>query len=88
MTEQRQSGFSSLREWIQTHQITIINAALTVVLIGLITTVLLNNASSSLSKTAEESMLNLTGMTAKDIQSKYQSYIDVARTISGTKIPC
>ena len=74
--------FPSLKEWAQRHNITIINASVTVILIGIVIIVLLNRASVLQRKTAEESVINLAGMTASEVEANYLSYFDVARTIS------
>jgi two-component system chemotaxis sensor kinase CheA len=72
--------FSTLKENIQKNGITIINATLTIVLIATISIALLSSASNLQRTTIMESMNNLAGKTAKDIQVTYQSYVDIART--------
>ncbi|MDR1587319.1 MAG: hypothetical protein LBS57_07690 [Treponema sp.] len=82
MAERKQLSFPVFKDWIKKYQITIINAAVTIVLICIIAVVLLNRASGLVANTAEESINNLAGMTAKDIQARYQSYADIARTVA------
>ena len=73
---------SPLIEGIKRNQITIINAAVTVILIGIVITVLLSRATSLQRKTAEESAINLAGITASEVQASYLSYLNIVRVTS------
>ena len=76
------SAFSSLKSFIQRYQITIINASVTVILIGIVIFVLLSRGSALQRKTAEESMVNMAGLTANEVQSFITTYLETTRTIS------
>ena len=78
----RKSFFFSLKNFVQRYQITVINASVTVILIVIVIFVLLNRASSLQRKTAEESIVNLAGMTANEVQSYVTNYFEITRTIS------
>jgi len=67
---------------LQKNSITIINASVTVALLGIAVVVLLNRSSDLQRRTAEESVVNLTGMTANEVQSNYANYFNIARTMS------
>ena len=75
---------SGLRNWVERYQITIINSSVTVLLIGIVIFVLLSRASILQKETSEESMINLSGMAAYEIQSYYSTYFDITRTIAKT----
>jgi two-component system chemotaxis sensor kinase CheA len=74
--------FASLKERLIRQRLTVINAAVTVVLIGAISTELLWQESNLQRRTAEESMVNLVGVTAQTIQTFYLTYFDTARTVA------
>ncbi|MDR0497249.1 MAG: hypothetical protein LBH42_06525 [Treponema sp.] len=76
------SFFSSLKEKVKTNQITVINASVTVILIGVVITVLLSRASALQRKTAEDSAINLAGIIANEVQNHYMTYFDIVRTTS------
>ncbi|MCL2880007.1 MAG: cache domain-containing protein, partial [Treponema sp.] len=78
----RRNLISFLRERFQRNYITIINASVTVLLIGTAIIVLLSRASFLQRKTAEESVVNLAGMTASEVQSTYANFFNIARTVS------
>ena len=78
----RKDLFSSLKSWVQRFQITIINASVTVFLIGIVIFVMLNQASLLQRQTTEESIVNLAGMTANEVQAIYVTYYDIVRTTS------
>ncbi|MCL2479253.1 MAG: ATP-binding protein [Treponema sp.] len=73
---------SPLKEWAVRYQIAIINASLTILLIAVVIVVLLSRFSSLQRRTAEESVINLAGMTANEVQADYLTYFDVVRTVS------
>ena len=73
---------STLKTWIQKYQITLINSSVTVILIGIVIFVLLSRASALQRRTSEESMMNLAGMAAYEIQSYYQTYFDMTRSLA------
>ncbi|MCL2472707.1 MAG: ATP-binding protein [Treponema sp.] len=81
-TYSKESVLFALKNWVRRYRITIINASVTVVLIATVISVLLVRSSSLQRKTAEESMINLAGMTSYEIQSYYQTYFNVARTLA------
>jgi len=72
----------SPKDWVKRNQITVINASVTVILIGIVISVLLVQASALQRETAEESVINLAGLTANEVQSYYFTYFDIARTVS------
>jgi len=74
---------SSLKEGFKRNQITFINVFVTVILIGIVIVVLLSRASSLQRQTAEESIVNLVGQTAEEVQSFYFTYLDVCMIVSG-----
>ena len=74
--------FSLFKQWFQKHSITIINASVTVTLLGIAAIVLLSRSSALQRRTVEESVVNLTGMAAYDVQSTYSNFYNVARTVS------
>jgi methyl-accepting chemotaxis protein len=63
-------------------RLTIINTMLTIVLIALIAIVILSRAIVLQRNGAMENMNNLASSTAKDIQSRYQTYVQVAKTLA------
>jgi len=73
---------SALKNWFQRHSITIINAFVTVILLGIVITVLLSRASSLQRGMVEQSVVNLSGMTANEVQANYANYFNIARTMS------
>lgn len=73
---------ATIKEWVGRYQITIINVSLTVLLIIAVIVVLLSRFSALQRKTAEESIVNLAGMTANEVQSEYLTYFDTVRTVS------
>jgi len=72
----------SLKEGIKRNQITVINASVTVILIICVITVLLIRANSLQRRTVEESIFNLAGQTANEVQTIYLTYYDIVRTTS------
>ena len=74
--------FSYFKDWIRRNQITLINASFTVLLVGIIVTVLLIRASNLQRKTTEESVINLAGLTAFEVQSNFLVYFNVVQNIS------
>ena len=75
-------GFSTIRNWIQSNQITFINTLVTIILITIVIAVLLIQASSLQRRTTEESLVNLAGMTAGEIQSAISYEFDAIRNVS------
>ena len=75
-------SFRNLRDLIQKNQITIINAAVTIILIGIVMFVLLSRANNLQQKTIEESLVNLAGMSSAEIQANILAEIDSARSVS------
>ncbi|MDR2534580.1 MAG: methyl-accepting chemotaxis protein [Treponema sp.] len=63
-------------------RLTLINGGITIILIATISVVILWRSSILQREAAEENMKNLAGSTAKDIRSRYQTYMDVARTLA------
>jgi methyl-accepting chemotaxis protein len=63
-------------------RLTIINTLLTIMLIAIITTVILSRSITFQREAAMENMNNLASSIAKDIQSRYQTYVQVAKTLS------
>jgi methyl-accepting chemotaxis protein len=63
-------------------RLTIINATLTILLIAVIAIVILNRSIAFQRDAAIENMNNLTSSIAKDIQARYQAYVQLARTLS------
>jgi methyl-accepting chemotaxis protein len=63
-------------------RLTIINTLLTIVLIAIIAAVILIRATTLQNHAAMENMNNLTSSIARDIQARYQVYVQVARTLS------
>ncbi|MDR1428890.1 MAG: hypothetical protein LBI85_01250, partial [Spirochaetaceae bacterium] len=85
MFGKRKSPKASHLSWqdlSQEYRLVVINASVTIALITVIVTVLLFRAAFLQRETAIESMSNLAGMTAKEIQADYQSYIDRVRSIA------
>ena len=72
----------SLKDAIKRNQITVINASVTVFLIATVITVLLIQASALQRRTVEESVFNLAGQTANEVQTIYLTYYDIVRTTS------
>jgi methyl-accepting chemotaxis protein len=63
-------------------RLTIINGALTVALIAIISVVFLIRTSSLERASALENMKNTAGLTASDIKARYEAYRNIAETIS------
>jgi two-component system chemotaxis sensor kinase CheA len=82
MVSDSKKGFSAIKDWVKTNQITFINVSATVLLIGIVIIVLLGEASRTLKKTTEDSILHLAGQTANEVQSFYLSYFELARSTS------
>ena len=83
MAERSGRGFfPRLKGWLKRYQITVINSLVTVALIGIVIYVLLSQASSLQRRTSEESLVNLAGVTASEIQSYYLTYFDITRTLA------
>ena len=82
MARDSQQGFSGLKNWGQRNQITIINASFTVFLVGIIVAMLLVTATNLQRRTTEESVVNLAGLTAGEIQSNFLAYFNVVKNIS------
>ncbi|MCL2835060.1 MAG: cache domain-containing protein, partial [Treponema sp.] len=78
----KRNFFSSMKDRLSRYRITIINVSVTVILIGIVIFVMLNRASSLQRQTAEESIVNLAGITANEVQSVYLTYYDILRTTS------
>ncbi|MDR0562616.1 MAG: methyl-accepting chemotaxis protein [Spirochaetaceae bacterium] len=63
-------------------KLTFTNASITIMLIAVISVVILWRAGNLQQEAAEENMKNLGASMAKDIRSRYQTYMDVARTLA------
>ena len=74
--------FPSLFQGIRRHQITVINASVTVILISIVIFVLLSRASVLQRRTAEESVVHLAGQATFEVQTFYFSYLDMIRTLA------
>jgi methyl-accepting chemotaxis protein len=71
-------------KWMKGNQITVINAATTVILIAIVITFLLTRAASLQRQTTEESLNNLGGQIASEVQSFYFTYYDICRILYGS----
>ena len=80
--DSKRNFISSLKGWYQRYNITVINALVTVILVGIVVFVLLNSASDLQRRTVEESVVNLAGMTANEVQANYANYFNIARTMA------
>jgi len=78
----KRNFLSSMKEWISRYRITVVNVSVTVILVGFVIFFMLYRASSLQRQTAEESIVNLAGMTANEVQSVYLTYYDILRTTS------
>jgi len=74
--------FPVLIKWIKANQITVVIASTTIALIGIVITVLLLMGAYSQRETTKESLVNLAGLTASEIQSNYMSYYNIVHTAS------
>ncbi|MDR2397735.1 MAG: methyl-accepting chemotaxis protein [Spirochaetaceae bacterium] len=63
-------------------RIAIINTLLTIILIAIIAIIILSRAITFQQDAAKENMNNLASSIAKDIQSRYQTYVQVAKTLA------
>ncbi|MDR0525070.1 MAG: methyl-accepting chemotaxis protein [Spirochaetaceae bacterium] len=63
-------------------RLTLVNTGITILLIAAISIVILGRAGVLQREAAEENMKNLAASTAKDIRSRYQTYMDIARTLA------
>ncbi|MCL2138206.1 MAG: ATP-binding protein [Treponema sp.] len=82
MAKSKRNIISSLKAWVKRYQITVINASVTIILIGIIISVLLSQLVTLQRKTVEENVVNMAGVTATEIQSFYTAYVDIGRTLS------
>jgi len=82
MASGSKQGSSSLKNWGRRNQITIINASFTVFLVGSIVAMLLVTATNLQRRTTEESVINLAGLTASEIQSNFLAYFNTVKNIS------
>jgi len=82
MANSPKRGFSYLKNWVRANQIMLINASFTVVLVGIIVTVLLFRATNLQRRITEESVINLAGLTAYEVQSNFLVYFNVVKNIS------
>jgi len=78
----KRNCISIMKTWIKNNQITVFNVLTTVLLVGAAITFMLIRGSSLQRQSVEESIVNLAGMTAREVQSYYLVYSDVARSIS------
>ena len=76
------NSFQNLKDLIQKNQITIINATVTIILIGTVMFVLLSRSNNLQQRTIEESLINLADVTSDEIQAQILSNIDSARSVS------
>ena len=76
------SSDSRIIRWIKNNQITFINVSVTIILVGIVIIVLLRLGSTQTRVTAEESMTNLAGMIANDIQAQLLTQFDTVRNIA------
>ena len=76
------SIFSSFKNRFQENRMTFINASVTIILIGIVIAVLLTRASALQRRTAEESLVNLAGRTANEVQSYLLTQFDAVRGIA------
>ena len=77
----RRNTFSSIRNQVHENQMTFINAAVTIVLIGVVIIVLLNRASAMQQRTVQESLMNLAGMTANETRSYILNEFNAVRNV-------
>ena len=82
MAAKRMRGFSSIIKWVKANQITFINVTVTIALVGIVIIVLIGLGSTQITATAEESMANLAGMIANEVQAHILTYFDAARNIA------
>ena len=82
MANSPRRGFSYLRNWVRANQIMLINTSFTVILVGVIVTVLLFRATNLQRRITEESVINLAGLTAYEVQSNFLVYFNVVKNIS------
>ncbi|MCL2129837.1 MAG: hypothetical protein FWH35_05735, partial [Treponema sp.] len=73
---------NSFKEWVYKSQITIINALVTVILIGIVIFVMLNRATALQRQVSEENLINMAGITANEVQTNYLTYYNILRTTS------
>jgi len=72
----------NLIKWIKSNLITVINVSTTVILIAIVITFLLIRAATLQRETTEESLVNLVGITASEVQSNYVAYYNIVHTAS------
>ena len=75
-------SFSNFKSWLQKYQITVINAMVTVVLVAIVVSVLLSQATSLQRKTTEEGVINIAEMTALEVQSNFYAYFDLVYNLA------
>ena len=80
--KKKQNFLSSLKKRVKDNQIMFINASITILLIGIVIFVLLFRSSYLLRDEAEINVVNLTGITANEVQSYYLAYSEITRSIS------
>jgi len=75
-------SFSNFKSWLQKYQITVINAMVTVVLVAIVVSVLLIQATALQRKTTEEGVINIAEMTALEVQSNFYAYFDLVYNLA------
>jgi two-component system chemotaxis sensor kinase CheA len=82
MAAKKKRSFSSIKEWINTNKITVINVTVSIFLVSLVIFVLLGQARTQTMQVAEENMVNLTGAIARDAQTYLLTKLDAIRSIA------
>ena len=83
MASKSKPGISSpFKSRFQERKITFLNASVTIILVAIVIFVLLNRAGTLQLRTAEESLVNLAGMTANEAQAFLVTHLDSVRGIA------
>jgi len=78
----KRNFFSNIAKRFHENKMTFLNAGVTIILIITVIFVLLNRASAMQRTTAEESVVNLTGLTAHEVQSYLLAQFDAVHNLS------
>jgi len=74
--------FSYFKSWLEKYQITVINAMVTVILVAVVVSVLLIQASALQRTTTEEGVITIAEMTALEVQSNFLAYYNLVYNVA------
>jgi two-component system, chemotaxis family, sensor kinase CheA len=75
-------SFSYFKSWLEKYQITVINAMVTVILVAVVVSVLLIQASALQRTTTEEGVITIAEMTALEVQSNFLAYYNLIYNVA------